>query len=78
MANISLSKKETLLLKDQKKHEEMCIIKYNNYANQAQDPQLKQIFLSHAQQEQEHLDTINQILNGQIPSMQNLTTKSTE
>lgn len=71
MAISNLSKKETLLLKDLKKHEEICIIKYNNYVNQAQDPQLKQIFQSHAQQEQEHFDTINQILNGQVPNMQN-------
>ena len=40
---ISLNQKETSLLKDQKKHEELCIKKYNNYASQAQDPQLKQL-----------------------------------
>lgn len=65
----NLTQKEKFLLEDQKKHEELCIKKYNNYANQAQDPQLKQIFTSHAQQEQEHLNTINQILNGQVPNM---------
>lgn len=66
---IILNQKEMTLLKDQKKHEELCIEKYNNYANQAQDPQLKQLFLSTAQQEQQHLDTINQLLNGQLPNM---------
>ena len=40
--------------------------KYQTYANQAQDPQLKQLFSSLAQKEQEHLNTINQILNGQV------------
>ncbi|AKL96844.1 coat F domain-containing protein [Clostridium aceticum] len=66
--NIQLTQKETMLLKDQQSHEEMCIKKYNNYANQAQDPQLKQLFKDHASQEQQHLDSINQLLNGQIPN----------
>lgn len=64
---VNLTQKEKLLLKDQKSNEELCIKKYNNYAKQAQDPELKQIFTSHAQQEHQHLNTINQILNGQIP-----------
>ncbi len=67
---IQLSQKERNLLEDQKSHEELCIKKYNNYANQAQDAQLKQLFQSLAQKEQEHLNSINQILNGQIPNVQ--------
>lgn len=67
---INLTQKETLLLEDQKKHEELCIQKYSGYASQAQDPQLKQLFSTHAQQEQQHLDTINQILAGKVPNMQ--------
>jgi len=68
--NISLTQKERTLLEDQKSHEEICIKKYNNYANQAQCPELKQLFQTYAQQEQQHLNTINQILNGQVPNMQ--------
>jgi len=67
MAN--LSQKESSLLQDQKTHEEMCVKKYSNYANQAQDQQLKQVFLNLSKQEQEHLNTINQMLNGQVPNM---------
>lgn len=67
--NIQLTQKETMLLKDQKSHEEMCIKKYNTYANQAKDPQLKQLFKQHAAHEQQHLNSINQLLNGQIPNM---------
>lgn len=67
---MQLSQKERLLLEDLKSHEEMCIKKYTNYANQAQDPQLKQMFRNHAQIEREHYNTINQILSGQIPNMQ--------
>ncbi|MHB1391681.1 MAG: spore coat protein [Clostridia bacterium] len=65
----NLTQKEKTLLQDQKTHEQVCIKKYNDYANLAQDPQLKQIFSSNAQQEQQHMDTINQIMSGQVPSM---------
>ncbi len=64
-----LTQKEQYLLQDQKTHEELCIKKYNSYANQAQDEELKQLFTSHAQQEQQHLNTINQIISGQVPQM---------
>lgn len=68
--NVKLSQKERMLLEDQKSHEEICIQKYNSYAEQAGDPQLKQLFKQYAGQEQQHWDTINQILNGQVPNMQ--------
>lgn len=66
---ISLSQKERMLLEDQKSHEQLCIEKYTNYSNQAQDPQLKQLFTNHASIEQQHLNSINQLLSGQIPQM---------
>lgn len=66
---INLSQKEQSLLQDQQKHEQICIEKYNNYAMQAKSPQLKQLFQSYAAQEQTHLNTVNQILSGQVPDM---------
>jgi len=66
---LKLSQKERLLLEDQKSHEEICIKKYNEYASRAQDPELKQLFSQYAQKEQQHLSTINQILAGQVPNM---------
>ncbi|NEZ47032.1 spore coat protein [Clostridium niameyense] len=67
--NNNLSQKERMLLEDQKSHEQLCIEKYTNYANQAQDPQLKQIFLQSLEDEKQHLNTINQMLNGQVPNL---------
>jgi spore coat protein CotF len=67
--NITLSQKERMLLEDQKKHEQICIEKYTNYANQAKDPQLKQIFNANCQGERTHLSSINQLLNGTVPQM---------
>lgn len=66
---ITLSQKERILLEDQKSHEQICIEKYSNYANQAQDNQLKQICKANEQVERNHLDTINQLLSGNIPQM---------
>ena len=64
-----LNQKEKKLLQDQKTHEEVCIRKYQKHFQEVNDPQLKQLFQSYAQQEQQHLDTIVSILNGQVPSI---------
>ncbi len=65
----TLTQKETSLLQDQQNHEKVCIQKYQAYAQQATDPQLKQLLTSYASQEQTHLDTITQMLSGQVPAM---------
>ena len=44
-------------------------MKYSSYAEQAKDPQLQQLFATYIGQEQQHLNTINQILSGQQPTM---------
>lgn len=64
---LQLTQKERTLLEDQKIHEEICIQKYTNYAQQVKDPQLKQLFDQYASQEQQHYNTINQLLQGQEP-----------
>ncbi len=68
--NMTLTQKEKALLKDQQTHEKICIKKYNNYADHAQDPELKQMFQTYAGQEQQHLNTLDQMMNGQAPKMQ--------
>lgn len=70
MTKINLSEKERMLLEDQKKHEEICVQKYTNYADQTQCPELKALFKTYASEEQQHYNTINQILSGQVPNMQ--------
>lgn len=69
IANVTLTTKEKYLLEDAKSHEEQCILKYGNYSKLAVDPQLKQIFTRLQQGEQEHLQTINQLLTGKVPAM---------
>jgi spore coat protein CotF len=66
---VNLTQKERSLLEDQKTHEEICIKKYNNYANLSCDHELSTLFLNLGAQEKTHLDTINQLLSGQMPNM---------
>ena len=66
---INLTTKERMLLEDEKKHEQLCIDKYNQYATRAHDPQLQNLFNQLAQKEQQHLDSINQLLNGTLPNI---------
>ena len=58
-----------MLLDDQKHQEEICVIKYQNYAGRTQDQELKQLFNTLSSEEQHHFDMINQMLQGQQPNM---------
>lgn len=58
-----------MLLKDLQSHEEMCIKKYSKSANESQDWNLKQLFNELEQQERIHLNTIQQIMQGQVPNV---------
>ena len=64
-----LTQKESTLIKDLKGQEQLCIDKYEKHAACAHDPQLKQLFSKIAGVERGHLNTLNQIENGQVPSM---------
>lgn len=76
--NFKPTEKEKMLLEDHKKHEQICIQKYQSYASQTQTPELQQLFQSHASHEQDHLNTVNQLLNGQIPTMSQSQQTSTQ
>ena len=62
------NQKEMSLLQDLKKSEHICTEKYSKYADQAQAPQLQNLFQSIAQQEQQHVQTLEQMIGGNIPS----------
>lgn len=65
---MQLSQKEKDLLKDMKDTEKLCIEKYTKGAENAHDPQLKQLCIHIAQIEQGHLDTLTKIESGQTPT----------
>ncbi len=65
---MQLTQKETELLKDLKTQEKLCADKYNQYAQSAIDPQLKNLFSQIAEVEQQHLKTIEQLEGGTVPT----------
>lgn len=64
---MTLTTKEQSLIADLKSSEEICIQKYNKYSNEACDAELKNLFCKLSQNEQTHLDWLNQIQNGTVP-----------
>lgn len=64
---MQLTQKETTLLTDLKSQEKLCVEKYTKYSSVALDPQLKELFTSIANTEQQHLNTLTQIENGGTP-----------
>ena len=65
---MTLTTKEQTLLADLKSQEQICIEKYNQYANDACDGELRNLFCKLAQNEQIHLDWLTQIQNGTVPN----------
>ena len=64
---MTLTQKETTLLKDLKASEELCIEKYGTYAEHAEDPELKHLFETIREAELTHLSTIESLLKGTVP-----------
>ena len=71
MKTMKLTQKESMLLQDLKTSEEICIEKYNEYARKAEDQALADLFLTIKAKEEEHLNTINQLISGKVPMMGN-------
>ena len=66
---MKLTQKESMLLQDLKTSEEICIEKYGQYAQKAEDQALADLFLTIRSKEEEHLKTINSLIDGTVPMM---------
>ena len=66
---LNLNDKERMLLQDEKSGEELCIEKYKKYSEEASDPKLKSLFKELMTKEQEHLKTLNEMLSGTVPPL---------
>ena len=66
---MAFTKKEQSLLKDMQNEEKLCAEKYRRAAENAHDAKLKHIFEKLEQAEQNHYDTVTQMLNGTVPSL---------
>lgn len=68
---MTLTQKETDLLKDMKGQEELCIQKYKQYADMAKSTELKALFEDMAKVEQTHLQTVCSMMNGSVTAPPN-------
>ena len=63
-----LSEKETAAIKDLQTQEKTCVEKYSRYSKEAQDPVLVNLFTDLHKKEQQHFDSLGQVLNGTVPN----------
>ena len=66
---VMLTSKESGLLKDMKGQEELCVEKYEKYAELAKSGELKALFQSMKAVEEHHLRTVTEMMNGTAPSI---------
>lgn len=63
-----LQQSEMDAIKDLQTQEKSCIDKYRRYEQQAEDGELKDLFATLCQKEQQHFDSLGQVLKGQVPT----------
>ena len=56
-----LKEKERTTIQDLQTQEKSCIEKYGRYAQQAKDPELKNLFQTLQQKEREHYDSLERV-----------------
>ena len=66
---VNLTNKERFLLEGEKYQQQLAIDKYNNFSLQAADPILKTIFSNLSEIEENHLNIVNEMLQGRIPQI---------
>lgn len=63
-----LNEKETIAVKNLQSQEKCCIEKYDKYSQQAKDNELKNLFQTLKQKEEQHYQSLGQLLDGSVPS----------
>jgi len=63
---IKLTEKEKYIIEDLKAQEKLCIQKYAFYEHMAFDPELQKLFKDVKTKEEEHLNSLNEVLNGVV------------
>ncbi|MCM1235626.1 MAG: ferritin-like domain-containing protein [Ruminococcus flavefaciens] len=66
---MQLTEQETTVIKDLQTQEKTCIEKYRFYEKSANDDRLKQLFRQIGDEEQEHFDSLGQVLKGDVPNV---------
>lgn len=65
---MTLTEKERTTIKDLQTQEETCIKKYEKYSQQAHDTELKALFQTLQKNEEQHYDSLAQVLKGTVPT----------
>ena len=63
-----LKEKELTAIQDLQTQEKTCVEKYHRYHEEAKDAVLKDLFSTLEKKEQQHYDSLEQVLNGSVPS----------
>lgn len=63
-----LTEKETNAINELKAQEKVCMEKYKKYSCEACDTVLKDLFTNLHKEEEKHYNSLNQVLNGCVPS----------
>lgn len=64
---MELKEKERIVIEDLLTQEKSCVEKYTIYAAQAKDSELKKLFETLKEKEQEHYDSLTKVLSGTVP-----------
>ena len=63
---VNLSEKQKFVIENLKDQEKMCVEKYERGEAAAKDPELKSLFHSIGQEEQQHYDSLDKLLHGTV------------
>lgn len=66
---VNISEKERYIISNLQDQEKLCIEKYEKYEQQAKDRVLKDLFCSIKTSEQQHYDSLGQVLGGTVPAV---------
>lgn len=66
---MQLTEQENTVIKDLQTQEKTCVEKYRFYEKSANDMRLKELFHRIGDEEQEHFDSLGQVLRGEVPNV---------
>ena len=66
---MQLTEAETNVIKDLQTQEKTCVEKYRFYEASANDRQLKNLFRRIGDEEQEHFESLGEVLKGSVPDV---------
>ena len=68
-----LTEKEMATIEDLHTQELSCVEKYKRYGQEAKDPVLRDLFADLEKKEQKHVESLEQVMKGSVPSCNAMT-----